>query len=260
MINFFKYQGTGNDFILIDNRSGKFTHNKIEFAKKWCDRRFGIGSDGLIFIENSAQTDFLMDFYNPDGSQSFCGNGSRCAVRFALKIGAVSKSEISFEAIDGVHSAKLIDHDISILMKEVNEVKLIDQDLFIHTGSPHYISFDETEQKNIIEFGRKIRYAQEYKPGGTNVNLVKTISGNHIQVKTYERGVEDETFSCGTGVTACALAYAEKNKLKSGSVTTDVRGGRLSVKFESYANGYRNIWLTGPAEYVFEGIIHDSAL
>lgn len=258
MINFSKYQGTGNDFILIDNRSGKFINNKIDFARKWCDRRFGIGSDGLIFIEGSVYADFKVDFYNPDGSQSFCGNGSRCAVRFAIEIGVSSKSELSFEAIDGLHKAKLLDNDISILMKDVTEVKTIVADYFIHTGSPHYISFDEKQEKDIIEFGKKIRYSDEYKPGGTNVNLVHTISGNHIQVKTYERGVEDETFSCGTGVTACALAYAEKNNLKDGTVITDVRGGRLNVKFESYANGYRNIWLTGPAEYVFEGIIHDS--
>jgi diaminopimelate epimerase len=258
MIDFYKYQGTGNDFIVIDNRNAIVKTDKITFAQTWCDRRFGIGSDGIIFIEDSEETDFYMDFYNPDGSQSFCGNGSRCAVRFAQKLGIAKGTTVSFKAIDGVHRADLTDSTIAVKMKDVESIHLLDPDYFIHTGSPHYIAFDEADSKNILEFGRTIRYSDAYKPGGTNVNLVKTISGNHIAVRTYERGVEDETFSCGTGVTACALSYAHKNGISHGTIQTDVKGGTLHVKFEKHANGYHNIWLEGPAEFVYQGFIDDT--
>jgi diaminopimelate epimerase len=258
MIEFYKYQGTGNDFILVDNRTNVLHTDKIKFVQTWCDRRFGIGSDGLIFIENSDDADFYLDFYNPDGSQSFCGNGSRCAVRFAQKLGILKNTAVTFKAIDGIHQAEVSDSNIRIKMKDVSEVKLIGSDYFINTGSPHYISFDEYSEKDILEFGRQIRYSEAFKPGGTNVNLVRTISGNHIAVKTYERGVENETFSCGTGVTACALSYAHKNGISQGTIMTDVKGGRLHVTFEQHENSYRNIWLQGPAEFVYQGIIHDT--
>lgn len=259
MIDFYKYQGTGNDFILIDNRQASFRENKISFVQKWCDRRFGIGSDGLIFIEKSESAAFYVDFYNPDGSQSFCGNGSRCAVRFAQKLNLLTDKTVSFQAIDGLHEARLEENLISVKMLDVAGLDRFGEDYFLNTGSPHYVSFDEAGQKDLLTFGRSIRYADTFKPGGTNVNLVQTISGNHIAVKTYERGVEAETFSCGTGVTACALIYAHKNGLAHGTITTDVKGGRLQVKFEQHANGYRNIWLQGPAEFVYQGVIHDTA-
>lgn len=258
MINFFKYQGTGNDFIMLDNLSNSFKADKVEFARRWCDRHFGVGSDGMIFLEKSANSDFKMDFYNPDGSQSFCGNGSRCAVQFALQLGIVNPDkEISFEAIDGLHIAQIQNDLVSVQMKNVDGVRMVGSDFFIHTGSPHYISFDEQKEKNLIEFGRRIRYSDAYKPGGTNVNLVSTLERNHIQVATYERGVEDETFSCGTGVTAAALAYAFKNDLSQGVVTIEVKGGTLHVNFEKHENGYHNIWLKGPAQIVYQGVIHD---
>ncbi|MBI3133284.1 MAG: diaminopimelate epimerase [Bacteroidetes bacterium] len=259
MIEFYKYQGTGNDFILVDNRNQVFKSDKPAFVKKWCDRRFGIGSDGLIFIETASDADFYVDFYNPDGSQSFCGNGSRCAVRFAGRLGITSGKTVIFKAIDGMHRAEMSDNAISIQMKDVAAVDRIDADFFIHTGSPHYIAFDENSEKDILTFGRQIRYSERFKPGGTNVNLVKTLADNHIGVKTYERGVEGETFSCGTGVTACALAYAFKNGVEAGTVRADVKGGTLFVTFEKYGHGYRNIWLQGPAEFVYQGIIHDTA-
>lgn len=259
MIEFYKYQGTGNDFILIDNRSSNFKSDKIDFARKWCDRRFGIGSDGIIFIQSCLGADFYVDFYNPDGSQSFCGNGSRCAVRFAQFLGVITKSNVTFDAIDGFHEAVIDGSEISIHMKDVSEIKQIGSDFYMHTGSPHYISFDEKEEKNIIEFGRKIRYSEAFKPAGTNVNLIKTLERNHIHVKTYERGVEDETFSCGTGVTACALSYATLNNLTHGTIITDVNGGRLHVKFEKHENGFKNVWLQGPAEFVYQGIINGKA-
>jgi len=258
MIKFYKYQGTGNDFILIDNRDSSFRSAKIPFVQQWCDRRFGIGSDGMIFLENANDADFYMDFYNPDGSRSFCGNGSRCAVSFAKGLGMISGSTVSFEAIDGIHCAEISEDTVRVQMKDVESVEVIGADFFINTGSPHYICYDEESLKDVVEFGRKIRYSDKYKPAGTNVNLVKTISGNHIHVKTYERGVEDETFSCGTGVTACALSYAFKNNISQGTIITDVKGGTLRVKFEKHENGYRNIWLEGPAKFVYQGIIDDT--
>lgn len=257
MIEFVKYHGTGNDFILIDNRSGNFQHDKKKFARKWCKRRFGIGSDGLIFIEKADMADFAMDFYNPDGSQSFCGNGSRCAVSYAHRLGIFKNTRVSFTAIDGMHVADFTEEKISVKMKDVEKFQHLGTDLLIQTGSPHYVCFDEQNKKDIISFGKEIRYSDRFKEEGTNVNLVKTLSCNYIAVKTYERGVEDETFSCGTGVTACALAYAFRNELNFGTITVHVKGGSLSVKFERYENGYRNIWLEGPAQFVYQGIIHD---
>lgn len=256
MIRFAKYQGTGNDFILIDNRGGQVNaRDKIGVVRKWCDRRFGIGSDGLIFLELSDKADFFMDFYNPDGSQSFCGNGSRCAVRYALDKQVVSGSEIQFEAIDGSHQAVVSGAEISIKMGDVERIEYPDGNYFIHTGSPHYIKYDQDILLDIVEFGKKVRYSETYRDKGTNVNLVKEVGENHIDVRTYERGVENETLSCGTGVTACVLSFAERHKLMAGDVKVDVRGGALHVSFSRSGTGYADIWLSGPAEYVYEGVI-----
>jgi len=257
MIEFYKYQGTGNDFILIDNRSSIFTGNKIKLAQRWCDRRFGIGSDGLIFIEKSNDADFVMDFYNPDGSQSFCGNGSRCAVDFAKFLGITKTDKVSFIAIDGNHIAEITPKNIRIEMKDVANVELIGDDYFIHTGSPHCISYENSELRNIVETGKAIRYSEKYKPAGTNVNLVEEIGTNQIRIRTYERGVEDETFSCGTGAVACALSYAHKHQLAEGVVIVNVKGGRLKIEFKKDKNGFSNIWLEGPAQQVFKGTLND---
>ena len=258
MIDFYKYQGTGNDFILIDNRSQIFTGNKINLAKRWCDRRFGIGSDGLIFIENSTESDFVMDFYNPDGSQSFCGNGSRCAVHFAKFLGIIKSGSTSFTAIDGIHTAIITDDTVRIKMNDVAVVEEIGDDYYINTGSPHYISFENSVLRNIIEVGKAIRYSDKYKPAGTNVNLVEEVNKDHIRIRTYERGVEDETFSCGTGATACGLSFAYKNKLAEGFVLVEVKGGQLKIEFKKNNKGFTDIWLEGPAQQVFKGSFNDN--
>jgi len=258
MIEFYKYQGTGNDFILIDNRTSIFTGDKIKLAQRWCDRRFGIGSDGLIFIENSNDANFMIDFYNPDGSQSFCGNGSRCAVDFAKFLGITKTNSVSFNAIDGNHIAEITTENIRIKMKDVAMVEIIGDDYFIHTGSPHYISYEKSELRNIVEVGKAIRYSEKHKPAGTNVNLVEEIVTNQIRIRTYERGVEDETFSCGTGAVACALSYAHKHQLADGTVIVDVKGGQLKVEFKKDKNGFSAIWLEGPAEQVFKGTFNDN--
>ncbi|UKN01847.1 diaminopimelate epimerase [Paracrocinitomix mangrovi] len=257
MIEFYKFHGAGNDFILIDNRSLQFNGDKVAFAQKWCSRRFGVGSDGIIFIENQEGVDFNMDFYNPDGSQSFCGNGSRCAVAFAKLIG-VGDGNFTFKAIDGIHQSKFKDNLYHILMSDVNGIEKIGNDYFMHTGSPHYISYcGSSDQRDIVEFGREIRYSDKYKAAGTNVNLVKFISDNKIDLRTYERGVEDETFACGTGATAAALVSAFVKQLNDGEIAVKVKGGDLKVQFERNNDTFKNVWLIGPAQFVFKGIIND---
>lgn len=257
MIKFLKYQGAGNDFIMIDNRDQSFSHNKVAFAQKWCERRFGIGSDGIIFLERDNDVDFLMDFYNPDGSQSFCGNGSRCIMQFAQDIGFI-KDAATFKAIDGIHEAHFTELGVKVKMGDVDAVEHIDDDLFIHTGSPHYISYrSEDDDRNIVDFGRKIRYSEKYKQDGTNVNLVDRLAPNHIRVETYERGVENETFACGTGATACGLSYGLLENLASGPVVTEVKGGTLKIHFDRNEESFTNVWLEGPAQFVFEGIINE---
>jgi len=255
MIEFFKYHGAGNDFIMIDNRASAFQGNKIELAKKVCSRRFGVGSDGLIFIENWESGDFEMDFYNPDGSQSFCGNGSRCAVAFAIKLGMIA-TEASFQAIDGIHKAKIDKDVISISMSDLHLFEKNDDHYIIHTGSPHYISFHiNIEELDLIDFAHGIRYSQKYLTEGINVNVIEELSGRAISIRTYERGVEAETFACGTGATAAALAFAIENSLESGRIEVKAKGGDLSVDFRKAEEAYEEIWLNGPAVEVFKGVI-----
>lgn len=258
MIEFYKYQGAGNDFILIDNRDEQFTGDKIAFAKEWCSRKFGIGSDGIIFIEKSDEASFLMDFYNPDGSQSFCGNGSRCAVAFARFLGIVD-TETTFKAIDGLHQARFSETNVMIAMHQYGGVEEVNTDHFIDTGSPHYISWCQNgDDRDIVEYGREIRYSDTYKKEGTNVNLLRELGSNHIEVRTYERGVENETLACGTGATACGLSYAYINKLNEGIVAVDVKGGKLKIHFgtSNVEGHFSGVWLEGPAEFVFKGEIN----
>lgn len=256
MISFFKYHGAGNDFIMIDNRQKQFAGDKVKFAQKWCERRFGVGSDGVIFIEEDTEVDFLMDFYNPDGSQSFCGNGSRCAVAFAKELGIIG-NETSFRAIDGIHRGLISGDQVEIKMGDVVGVERIENDYFIHTGSPHYISYcGMNDTRDIVEYGKSIRYSERYQHDGTNVNLIKEISVDHIDLRTYERGVENETFACGTGATAAALSFAFKNQLDEGCVKVDVKGGELKVKFKRNIDNFSDVWLIGPAEKVYSGVIN----
>ena len=251
-ISFFKYQGTGNDFIIVDNRMANFPKNK-DFIIHLCDRKFGIGSDGLILIEEDESSDFYMDFYNPDASQSFCGNGSRCAVAFAKRIGIIN-NECSFKAIDGPHSATISEGIVEVSMKDVADFKELDDAIVMDTGSPHYVTFvDDLDKIDILEEGRKVRYSDAFRSEGINVNFVE--KGSEMMIgATYERGVENETLSCGTGVTAMALATGIK--LGSASpIRLKTKGGSLEVHFEKEDGIFRNIRLKAAATFVFKGEI-----
>ncbi|MFD2034321.1 diaminopimelate epimerase [Belliella marina] len=251
-ISFYKYQGTGNDFVMIDDRSEVFPDADLPLVQQLCDRKFGIGADGLILIRNKEGFDFEMVYFNADGSQSMCGNGARCAVAFSNFLGIVDE-QASFLAIDGPHHAKIKDGIISLGMGEVKSISNMGQDFFVNTGSPHHVRFVENVDKYpVVEIGSEIRYSAAYEPKGTNVNFVTPLSSDQIHVRTYERGVENETLSCGTGVTACALVYGYQNSLNEVSIKT--QGGNLKVKFTAASDGsFKNIKLIGPAERVFEG-------
>lgn len=256
-IQFYKFQGTGNDFVMLDNRKGIYDGLSIGVIQQLCDRRFGIGADGLIKLNAHTEFDFEMDYYNSDGSKSFCGNGARCAVAFADLLG-MNVSNTTFLAIDGVHNARLIDEFIYLEMKDVDDVIESEDSYIADTGSPHYMIFvDRLSERDVLAIGRQIRYNEQYKKDGINVNLIEQKSDLSIGIRTYERGVENETLSCGTGATACALALAEKNNLFGKMVIdVDVQGGALKVAFERSASGnYKAIELIGPAVFVFKGEI-----
>ncbi len=265
-IHFYKYQATGNDFVLIDNRAGTYalTPEQIETI---CDRKFGVGADGLMLLEQHPEADFHLRYYNSDGSQSLCGNGSRAAVNLAASLG-IAQGKTRFEAFDGLHEAELGKADIVRLrMNDVTSVAEHGDDVFIDTGSPHFIRFvDDVEAYPVVEEGRKIRYSSDFAPGGTNVNFIERRDNNTLFVRTYERGVEDETLSCGTGVTAAALAASIHGYKSPVAITT--KGGELQVEFTAGGRPvsadlsasasdapavFRNIYLIGPAKLVFEG-------
>ncbi len=254
-LNFYKYQGTGNDFIIIDNRENTFDKNNLNLIKKLCNRKFGVGADGLILIENIEEFDFNMIYFNADGTKSFCGNGSRCAVAFAKKLGII-EDKTFFLSTDGEHEASINeDGEISLKMHDIPIIEKGDNYYFINTGSPHYI----TEVNNLKNFdvfneGRSIRYNERFKTEGTNVNFVKYNTDN-IDIRTYERGVEAETLSCGTGVTAAALSWADKFKINEGEIKINALGGNLKVLFKRNQTGFNNIYLTGDAIFVFKGEI-----
>jgi diaminopimelate epimerase len=238
--------------VLIDNREGEFSFSK-EQIKKICHRRFGIGADGLMLIENHPSLDFNVVYYNADGSQSLCGNGSRAAVHFASFL-HMFDGRAEFNAYDGAHEATILSSGIiKLKMNDVTAVQKLDEGFFINTGSPHYIRFvEDLDHFPVFEEGRKIRYCDGYSPGGTNVNYVELLPDTTLYVRTYERGVEDETLSCGTGVTAAALAAFYKGY--HSPVVIKTRGGNLSVEFKSGQSGtFQEIYLTGPAKKVFEG-------
>ncbi len=258
IVHFSKYQGTGNDFIMLDNLSGTYNDLSVEMIQFLCDRRFGIGGDGLIKINSHETADFEMDYYNSDGSKSFCGNGARCSVVYAEKLG-VDISNTTFSAIDGLHHASKIGEVISLQMKDVSEISCRGKDFVIHTGSPHYVRFtNDIDSDDIVDFGKEIRFSPEFTAEGINVNLVQVISDKCLIVNTYERGVEDETLSCGTGVTACALAYGFQNNLLGKQVIDiKVKGGELKVSFVQKKKGeFCDIQLIGPGKFVFSGEVN----
>jgi len=255
---FSKYQGTGNDFVLLDNLKGQYNNLTISHIKKVCDRRFGVGADGLIKINTTESADFEVDYYNSDGSKSFCGNGARCSVAFAETLG-INVLDTSFVGIDGLHNASKNKEIVALEMSDVSKVSKRNNDYVINTGSPHYIRFIQSkEELNVVDFGKEIRYSSEFKANGINVNLVEVVTDTHLIVSTYERGVEDETLSCGTGVTACVLAFAFDRKIIGNQcIDVTVKGGKLKVQFNQVALGkFNSIQLIGPAEYVFSGEIN----
>lgn len=252
---FTKYQGTGNDFVMIDNLSGEYDKLTIEQVKLLCDRKFGIGADGLIKINSHETFDFEMDYYNSDGTKSFCGNGARCSVAFAKSLGII-EVKTRFYAIDGAHQAKIEGGQVELEMLPIQKIEKTTSDFILDTGSPHFVRFvDQIEVIDIVDFGNFIRYSDEFKQDGINVNAVEIISENHLKMLTYERGVEDETLSCGTGVTAVALAYLMKENSSSKEVFVKTKGGDLSIRADRKNVGFENIWLIGPATKVFQGTI-----
>ena len=225
-LEFYKYQGTGNDFVMLDNRSGFFPKENIKLIADLCDRRFGIGGDGLILLENDTETDFKMVYYNSDGNQSsMCGNGGRCLVAFAKRLGVI-QNKTTFIATDGLHHATITDDGlVSLQMIDVTDVKVNPDYVFLNTGSPHHVQMvDDLENFNIKENGARIRYGDLYGKVGSNINFVKQIDETTFSLRTYERGVEDETLSCGTGATAVAIAMNALGKTDASSVNLNVEG------------------------------------
>ncbi len=253
-IQFEKYQAAGNDFIVIDNRKKVFL-KETSIIEKVCDRKFGIGSDGLILIENSKTSQFGMIFYNPDGSQSLCGNGCRAAIRFAQLLNITTTETTLFHAFDGSHKGVIKEKTINLQMANVQKGREIKGGIFLDTGSPHFVLFvDNLKQVDVVNEGRKWRNTGLFGKESANINFVEIQDNNHLFVRTYERGVENETLSCGTGVTASALAASLKG-CKS-PTTIETKGGILKVSFSVNKKGFENIWLEGPSEHVFSGTIH----
>lgn len=257
-IHFYKYQGAGNDFILVDNRKSVIDHHNPQLISHLCDRRFGVGADGIMFLQNKEGYDFEMVYYNADGRpSSMCGNGGRCIVAFAKHLGIIDR-EAEFLAVDGSHHAKISDSGdwVSLQMIDVDQVNM-DKDAYVlNTGSPHYIKLaDGLKEKDVYADGYAIRNNETYKANGINVNFVEPVADGYF-VRTFERGVEDETYACGTGVTAVALAMAKHNH-HTGDINTPIKvlGGDLNIRFNYDGQKFTGIFLEGPAVKVFEGEI-----
>ena len=256
-LEFFKYQGTGNDFVILDNRDGRYSGIPNSLIRFLCDRRFGIGADGLMLLNQQEGFDFEMQYFNADGGEStMCGNGGRCLVKFAYHQGII-RTTYRFIAIDGEHEADIDEQGmVRLKMQDVNTIEEYHGDQILNTGSPHYVkAVRNLESFEVFHKGRDLRNDAHFGPKGINVNFVESMSDHEIKVRTYERGVEDETLSCGTGVTASAIVNYH-NEFGFNEVRVQTRGGWLSVEFDRNHDGsFSNIWLRGPAEKVFEGRI-----
>ena len=252
IIEFYKYQGTGNDFIMIDDREKEFDLTDNDLIAALCERKMGIGADGLILLREHDTLDFEMIYFNADGKQSsMCGNGGRCIIAFAQML-EMTESETIFMAIDGEHKGRLMDDGIYLQMQDVKKIEGVGDGLVLNTGSPHYIEMvDDLDNLDVNKEGRKIRNSAPFKKEGINVNFV--LDANELQLRTYERGVEAETLSCGTGVVATAIAMHYANCIEETLVNVKTKGGELTVSFEEFNGGYRNIWLSGEASMVFAG-------
>jgi len=252
-LTFYKYQGTGNDFVMIDNRDLGFPKENTSLIHKLSDRHFGIGADGIILIENDNQYDFKMIYYNADSSETFCGNGGRCAVAFAKSLKMID-SKTNFIAFDGPHYATIENKIISLQMIDVKDIKVNKNSVFAYTGTQHHVEMvDNLDGYPVFKNGKSIRYS--YDSPGSNVNFVQKINDTTFRVRTYEKGVEDETLACGTGVTAVAIAMHKTNQTESNHITLPVEGGELEVSFEAEKDVYKNVLLKGPAAFVYKGTI-----
>jgi diaminopimelate epimerase len=261
LLKFFKYQATGNDFIIIDDRIREFDTTNNTLIQKLCHRKFGIGADGLILLRNEKDADFRMIYYNADGYEgSMCGNGGRCATAFAHKL-MPGKSQFTFMAYDGLHtsSVKSVYNDGFIIQLEMQQVispENIGEDFLLNTGSPHYVKFvNDVALTEVVAEGKNIRNSGPFLRNGVNVNFVE-VNQQVLTMRTYERGVEDETLSCGTGATAAAIAAFWGNKIANNSVEIYTRGGKLNVSFDaSEEDKFTSVYLTGEATPVFEGVM-----
>lgn len=252
-LDFFKYQATGNDFVMIDsyNNPLELSENQIKFL---CNRRFGVGADGLIFIEKSEKYDFKMKYHNSDGKiATMCGNGGRCVSMFAKKLG-ISSDIGGFEAADGYHSFKINDAIVELSMRKPESVNDYDPEKFIDTGSPHHVEIVKNiEEIDIMKDAQPIRHSDDYRRiGGTNVNFVEVNNVKSLSIRTFERGVEGETYSCGTGVVASAIILHKKELLKTNFIDISTKGGNLIVKFNE---NYSDIFLIGESKFVYKGLI-----
>ncbi len=256
MLKFYKYQATGNDFILIDNRENIFDAKNKELIEHLCDRRFGIGADGLILIHNDTlyNSDFTMEYVNSDGNpSSMCGNGARCSVAFVRDLGIV-KDVCTFQANDGQHSATISGSIVSVKMKDVDKVELYDKHSFVDTGSPHHVALvRDLDRYSVYSRGQSISHGDLYGLSGSNVNFVEQEGPNRFNIRTYERGVEDETLSCGTGATAVALSMYALKKADSTTIDISVLGGDLQIEFKEDNGKFTDVYLIGPAQFVFQG-------
>lgn len=255
-ISFKKYQGTGNDFVLIDNRNNEIQLDGATVAKL-CDRRFGIGADGLMLLELMPGADYRMVYFNSDGNLStLCGNGSRCMAAFAHKLGIIG-SQAKFMAADGLHDILINqDQSISLKMADIRHIEKGNDFYFLNTGSPHYVKIvEDVNDIDVVQAGKTIRYNDRFKEEGTNVNFI-SVNDGQVNIRTYERGVENETLSCGTGATACAIVAAINGLVDKNQAFLNTRGGILKVTFDKVLeSNFYNIWLTGPAIEVFQGLV-----
>lgn len=255
-VPFFKYQGAGNDFILVDNRENKYNDLNTNIIERLCNRRFGVGADGLMLLQSHEGYDFEMLYYNADGKPgSMCGNGGRCIVAFAKFLGIIDL-KTDFLAVDGPHFAKITPEGnyVDLQMIDVADIKNDGSAFVLNTGSPHYVKqVNNLEFMDVYQEGKAIRNNDTYKELGINVNFIED-KGDYLFVRTFERGVEEETYACGTGVTAVALSMAREKK-QTGKLSTPVKvlGGDLRIDFDYDGQQFSNIFLCGPAEQVFKG-------
>jgi diaminopimelate epimerase len=265
-IPFVKYHGAGNDFVMVDQRQQQWIgRTDRALVAAICHRRFGVGADGLILLQHHPEQGYEMVYFNSDGGEStLCGNGGRCFVAFARHLGIVEGDQWSFLAIDGPHDATVRTHPdgaqghewVELHMRDIDTIEQLgDQTFVLNTGSPHYIAFEQNiGQKDIYTAGKAIRYSEQFAPGGLNVNFVEEMPSGGLRIRTYERGVEDETLACGTGVTAAAIAWAyREGRTGHLEVPVQAEGGHLSVRMDAKAGQFSGVWLCGPAQRVFEG-------